>query len=196
MGANGFRMDAVNYLYEFEDLRDEPLSNISTDPKDYLYLKHDYTYNLDESYDAVFKLREAADKFQQKNKDTQIVLMSEAYVNDTDYVKYFGDSKRNGIQIPFNFVLIDHMNRDSTAHEVKDMIDKKIASVPAGTRLNWVMGNHDKPRIGSRFGERRIDGILTLIMTLPGVAITYNVCHLFCIKRLIFYNINFNFDVG
>ena len=36
------------------------------------------------------------------------------------------------------------------------------------------MENHDKPRFGSRYGTQRIDGLLTLLMTLPGVAVTYN----------------------
>ena len=36
------------------------------------------------------------------------------------------------------------------------------------------LGNHDKPRFGSRYGTQRIDGLLTLLMTLPGVAVTYN----------------------
>lgn len=36
------------------------------------------------------------------------------------------------------------------------------------------MGNHDKSRVGSRFGYERIDVMNTLLLTLPGIAITYN----------------------
>lgn len=36
------------------------------------------------------------------------------------------------------------------------------------------LGNHDQPRFGSRYGTERIDGLLTLLLTLPGVAVTYN----------------------
>lgn len=36
------------------------------------------------------------------------------------------------------------------------------------------LGNHDKPRFGSRYGTERVDGLLTLLLTLPGVAVTYN----------------------
>lgn len=36
------------------------------------------------------------------------------------------------------------------------------------------LGNHDKPRFGSRYGTERIDGLLALVLTLPGVAVTYN----------------------
>jgi alpha-glucosidase len=36
------------------------------------------------------------------------------------------------------------------------------------------LGNHDKPRFGSRYGTERVDGLLVLLLTLPGVAVTYN----------------------
>jgi len=37
-----------------------------------------------------------------------------------------------------------------------------------------VLGNHDKPRVGSRYGTERVDGMLMLLLLLPGVAVTYN----------------------
>ncbi|XP_031638870.1 maltase 1-like [Contarinia nasturtii] len=171
-GADGFRIDAPNFLYEDKDLRDEPLSNFTTDPNNLFYLTHENTQSLDEVYDMLHKFRKTLKTFESKNKD-QLILMTEAYVNATEYVKYFGSDKRMGVHIPFNFVLIEDMHRKSTPEDIKNIIDKRIASVPAGTRLNWVMGNHDRPRISSRYGEQRIDGSLTLVMTLPGIACTY-----------------------
>lgn len=35
------------------------------------------------------------------------------------------------------------------------------------------MGNHDRPRVGSRFGEEKIDFMNTLVMTLPGIGFSY-----------------------
>ena len=35
------------------------------------------------------------------------------------------------------------------------------------------MGNHDKRRVGSRYGEKRIDLMNMLQMFLPGVSVTY-----------------------
>jgi glycosidase len=37
------------------------------------------------------------------------------------------------------------------------------------------LGNHDRPRIASRYGSERVSALLTFEMTLPGVAITYYV---------------------
>lgn len=36
------------------------------------------------------------------------------------------------------------------------------------------IGNHDKNRVGSRFGTERIDLFNILLLTLPGCSITYN----------------------
>lgn len=178
-GAGGFRIDAINHLFEDEKKRDEPKSGNSNDPNSYSYLEHIYTKDLPELYDVVYQFREAVDKFRDDEDVEQPILMTEAYVNDTEYLKYLksADGKRLGSQMPFNFVLITDLTRKSTAEEFKDAIDKKIENVP-DNRLNWVIGNHDNPRVGSRYGERRIDGLLALVMTLPGIAVTYNVCNL------------------
>lgn len=45
-GAGGFRIDAVNHLYEVEDLRDEPLTGLTDDPNSYSYTHHHYTKDL------------------------------------------------------------------------------------------------------------------------------------------------------
>lgn len=37
------------------------------------------------------------------------------------------------------------------------------------------MGNHDRPRAGTRFGKSFIDSINVIAMTLPGFAVTYYV---------------------
>ncbi|XP_031637790.1 maltase 1-like, partial [Contarinia nasturtii] len=172
-GAHGFRIDAIFFLYEYEDLRDEPLSNKTNNHNSYDYLLHHYVINLDEIFDVVHVFRETTDQFEEKNPGVKVVLMTEAYVNNTEYVKYFGNGKRKGAHIPFNFDLISDMDKYSTPKDVKKIIDKLFGSVPVGNQLNWQLGNHDRPRIGSRYSERRVDGFNALIMTLPGIAITY-----------------------
>ena len=44
-GVDGFRMDAVPWLFEDPDFKDEPLSGWSNDPEDYLYLYHIFTFH-------------------------------------------------------------------------------------------------------------------------------------------------------
>lgn len=45
-GVNGFRVNAIPHLFEFEDLRNEPLTGLTADPNSYLYTHHHYTTDL------------------------------------------------------------------------------------------------------------------------------------------------------
>lgn len=39
--------------------------------------------------------------------------------------------------------------------------------------LSLQIGNHDQPRVASRFGEERVDILNTLVTMLPGTSVTY-----------------------
>lgn len=45
-GADGFRIDAVNHLFEDPAMRDEPLTGDTNDPSNYGYTKHIYTKDM------------------------------------------------------------------------------------------------------------------------------------------------------
>lgn len=45
-GVSGFRVDAVNHLFEDPDLRDEPPSGKTQDKFSHLYTEHIYTKDL------------------------------------------------------------------------------------------------------------------------------------------------------
>lgn len=178
-GADGFRLDAVALLYEVKDLHtDEPLSGWTSDTLSYDYTLHYYTRDLDEVYEMIYEWRELADDYQRVFGGDRRLLMSEAYVNLTEYPRYFvsrDNASRFGSEMPFNFLPLEGLNIDSSADDFYRIINQVIDAVPKGTQLNWVMGNHDHPRFGSRFGPQRIDAILTMILTLPGIAVIYNV---------------------
>lgn len=50
MGVDGFRVDAVNNMFESEHLLDEPKSGLIDDPLDPLYLDHIYTKDVVKFY--------------------------------------------------------------------------------------------------------------------------------------------------
>lgn len=45
-GVSGFRIDAVNHMFEVEDFREEPETGIEKDPLSYDFLHHYYTKDL------------------------------------------------------------------------------------------------------------------------------------------------------
>lgn len=174
-GAAGFRVDAINHLFEVEDFRNEPLNPWDTDPLSYGYTDKDYTKDLDETYDMIYQWRAVMDTFTQANGTYTRIMMSEAYANTTKTMEYYQsrDGTRQGAHMPFNFVLINELNEHSSASDFLNVIQTRWNAIPTGRVTNWVIGNHDQPRVGSRYGTQRIDAMLMLVMTLPGIAVTY-----------------------
>lgn len=65
--------------------------------------------------------------------------MTEAYSTIENMIRYYGDGKRNGSQIPFNFELISRTNVNSNAVEFKERIDAWLNKMPKDVRANWVV---------------------------------------------------------
>lgn len=68
------------------------------------------------------------------------------------------------------------MNNQSTALDLKKMIDSYVNAIPKGKENlpNWVVGNHDNHRAASRFGRNRVDQLNMMAAILPGITIIYN----------------------
>lgn len=179
-GVSGYRVDAVPHLFEVladrnDRIPDEPLSGDTNDPDDYGYLNHIYTVNQPETIDMVYQWRQVLDEYKRDNGGDSRVMMTEAYVPLDILAKYYGNSTHNGSHIPFNFEMLERLHNTSMAGDYIDCIDDWFKNMPLGRTPNWVMGNHDQARLGSRLGTDRIDTINMLILTLPGASITYNV---------------------
>lgn len=143
-GVSGFRVDTIPSLFEIApdengNLPDEPLSGKCSDPNDYCYLKHIYTYDQNETYDMVFQWRELLEQFRQENGGDALILMTEAYSNLDYIIRYYGDGERNGSQIPFNFFLLANTNRASNASQYQYYIETFLKNIPDGSEANWVV---------------------------------------------------------
>ena len=57
---------------------------------------------------------------------------------------------------------------------VHSVVSAWLDRLPEGKTANWILGNHDYWRVGSRFGAANIDGFNMISLLLPGVAVTYN----------------------
>lgn len=117
------------------------------------------------------------DEFVAEKKDNVTrLMMTEAYASVDETMKWYGhNSTRLGSQFPFNFALISNLNISSTAKNFSDAVDSWIDKMPAWGRANWVLGNHDRPRIGYRYGEDRHESLAIMSMMLPGLNVIYYV---------------------
>uniref|UniRef100_A0A240PPS2 alpha-glucosidase n=1 Tax=Anopheles epiroticus TaxID=199890 RepID=A0A240PPS2_9DIPT len=174
-GAAGFRVDAINHMFEHPDFIDEPINN-PEDPNSYGYTHHIYTKDLPETYDVIAHWRTVLDDFARQQGGDAIIMMTEAYANLSMTLRFYesDDGQQQRAHFPFNFVMIEELGENSNAKDFKRVIDRWLGNLPRGKTTNWVLGNHDKPRVASRYGVERIDGMQLMVLTLPGVAVTYN----------------------
>lgn len=104
------------------------------------------------------------------------LMMTEAYTDKfEDTFKWFGNTEKGriGSHVAFNFVLVSGLTSESTSAEFVDQISQWMAAVPANAQPNWVLGNHDKSRVVSRYGKDLAEALAILSMTLPGIAVVY-----------------------
>ncbi|XP_017464729.1 PREDICTED: maltase 2 isoform X2 [Rhagoletis zephyria] len=174
-GVMGFRIDAINHLFEDPKLRDEPRTGKTDDKHSYEYTEHIYTKDQPEVLDMLQHWRQLLDDYTTKHGGHTRILMTEAYADLKTLMDYYEtEDGKQGAHFPFNFNFITDLNEQSDARDFVFNIQKWLTYMPRGHTANWVMGNHDNARMATRFGPKLVDAMHMLTMTLPGVAVTYN----------------------
>jgi len=84
-------------------------------------------------------------------------------------VAYYGKDS-GGIHLPFNFQLL---NTAWTAKEIARLIVEYETALPVGGWPNWLLGNHDQPRIAARVGAAQARVAAMLLLTLRGTPTMY-----------------------
>ena len=79
-----------------------------------------------------------------------------------------GDGK--GVHLPFNFHLV---STDWDATEIYNLISGYEGAIAGKGWPNWVLGNHDKPRIKTRTGTDQVWNAAMLLLTLRGTPTMY-----------------------
>ncbi|CAB3382425.1 Hypothetical predicted protein [Cloeon dipterum] len=173
-GADGFRLDAVPHLMEDQTFPDEPPSNDpSYGPDQWGSLLHIYTKDQPELYSLIYGFRDVVDQ-KQGELGRSLVMMVEAYTNITNTMLYYGNGTHVGAHFPFNFELINNLNNNTDAAGLRNVISNWFNYLPSGAWSNWVVGNHDQPRVAGRFGNEFGLSAIILSQLLPGTGVTYN----------------------
>lgn len=101
-------------------------------------------------------------------------MFTEQYLDTIEEtIAYYGTDEKPVAHFPFNFDLVRFVNGSSDANAFAYYIDEWYTKIPAGRTVNWVIGNHDNKRIGTRYGEDAVDKLNMLIMLLPGSVVSY-----------------------
>jgi maltose alpha-D-glucosyltransferase / alpha-amylase len=131
MGMDGFRLDAVPYLYEREGTNCE---------------------NLPETHEFLAELRAVVDR-----EFPNRVLLSEANQWPEDVIHYFGSADRPECQMNFHFPIMPRMFMALRRHERSPMTDilARTPALPAGCQWGLFLRNHDELTLEMVTAEER-----------------------------------------
>ena len=163
-GVDGFRVDVLWHLIKDEQFRDNPVNpdwREGADP--YQRLLELQTTDQAEVHAVVTRMRRLVDQYQDR------VLIGEIYLPVERLVKYYGVNL-SGVHVPFNFQLL---LAKWHARDIARIISQYEAALPKGGWPNWVLGNHDRPRIVSRVGSKQARVAAMLLLTLRGTPTLY-----------------------
>ena len=164
-GVVGFRLDAVDTLFEDPNLTDNPVQpgkNAFGDPN--MFPKNND--KLPEVHDVMKGLRNAANEY-------NAVLIGETWTSDVNELKDYYGKKHDELQMPMDLMLTALKPLSA------DVFRKHIAGVYAsGEWPVWVMSNHDIKRAYSRFSDGKHDDDIAKVMAamyllLRGTPILY-----------------------
>jgi alpha-glucosidase len=164
-GVAGFRLDAVDTLFERADLIDNPtlpgLNNLGDPNTDELYNKR-----LPEVHGVLSRLRGVAD-------ESDAVLIGETWTATIDELKEYYGGHSKELQMPMDF-MFTNINQLNPAE-----FRRQIAGVDsAGGWPVYLLSNHDIVRAYNRYGDGKHNDQIAKLMaglylTLRGTPIMY-----------------------
>ena len=165
-GVDGFRIDVLWHIIKAEGFPDNP-PNPAYRPDMGEMFKVLQTHSTDQPdvHGIAAEMRRLADGYPGDR-----VLIGEIYLPAAQLVTYYGSPKSPEVQLPFNFELI---GAEWSAANLHRMIQAYEAALPPGGWPNWVLGNHDRPRIAQRVGEAQARVAAMLLLTLRGTPTLY-----------------------
>lgn len=168
LGVDGIRADAVRWISKNQELLDN-LPNPEYKPGDDPYhqqLQHNSRYGP-HLFHYLKEMVAVVAKYEDR------IILFEDYLD-----KHFDplDQYKNfyavnaSVAAPFNF---QGMNAPYSAAYFREYIHKFQNMVGSRLRPFYCFGNHDKPRLVSRFGAKQARLISMLQLTLPGTPVIY-----------------------
>jgi alpha-glucosidase len=163
-GVDGFRVDVLWHLIKDDRFRDDPpnpdwrpgMASIDR-------VLDVYSADRPEAHEVAAEMRGVIDAYPER------VLIGEIYLPIDRLVAYYGPHLDEA-NLPFNFQLLQTA---WTAEALGEVIRDYEAALPTGAWPNWVLSNHDRPRIASRVGPAQARNAAVLLLTLRGAPTIY-----------------------
>jgi alpha-glucosidase len=163
-GVDGFRIDVLWHIIKDELWRDNPVNpDYQPHMATYDELLPAFSTDQPEVHQIVSSIRDLLDEYGDR------IMIGEIYLPISKLVTYYGTGNR-GVHLPFNFQLL---MLPWSSQKISAAIQEYEASLPPGAWPNWVLGNHDQPRIASRVGALQARVAAVMLLTLRGTPTIY-----------------------
>jgi alpha-glucosidase len=202
-GVDGFRMDVLWLLVKDVEFRNNPPNpEYHGGLHDFAATLPVYNSNRPETHEIVAEMRGLMDSYgptlpeavpgeaarggtmAAREAASHRVLIGEIYLPLPELVEYYGRAVQsgpaelpppetpelNGANLPFNFHLIQ---TEWKAAAIAEIIQNYERLLPPGAWPNYVLGNHDQPRLASRVGAKQARAAAMLLLTLRGTPTMY-----------------------
>ncbi|UPK34080.1 DUF3459 domain-containing protein [Bradyrhizobium sp. 186] len=168
-GVDGFRIDVLWHMIKAADFPDNP-PNPAYQPQmgEMHRLLQLHSTDQLEVHRIAAAMREIADGYGARGQGDR-VLIGEIYLPVDRLMHYYG-AERPEMHLPFNFQLID---TPWDARSLASAITNYEAALPPDGWPNWVLGNHDRPRVAARRGQAQARVAAVLLLTLRGTPTLY-----------------------
>ena len=168
-GVDGFRVDVLWHMLKAADFPDNPPNPAYRSEMGEMHrLLQFHSTDQPEVHRIAAEMREIADSYSAKGQGER-VLIGEIYLPVDRLMPYYG-GERPEVHLPFNFQLID---TPWDARSLAALITSYEAALPPGGWPNWVLGNHDRPRVATKRGQAQARVAAVLLLTLRGTPTLY-----------------------
>ena len=152
-GVDGFRVDVIWLLGKGPELQDGRR----------FHLADGIGGDQPHVHEIIAEMRNVLDDYGDR------VIIGEIYLPPERLVRYYGLGGR-GVHLPFNFQLL---LLPWQATDIHAAITRYEQLLPGAAWPNWVLGNHDTPRIASRVGTAQARVAAMMLLTLRGTPTLY-----------------------
>jgi alpha-glucosidase len=163
-GIDGFRIDLMGFLIKDKFLRNNPHNSKHEKDSGLQYpLTPTFSTHQREINQIIAKMRSLVDEYGDK------VLLGETYLSVDELVHYH-TNEETGVHLPGNYLFV---MEDWKANILFEEICNYEASLQEESWPNWVLSNHDNPRIASKLGREQAKVAAFLLFCSRGTLIIY-----------------------
>ena len=173
-GVDGFRIDVAHLILKDPDLRDNPPNPVPGSPSQkplgaYDTQLHVYDNAHPDTHTIYRGVRRLLETYEARDGRPRVAIGEIRLVDLPLWASYYG-ADLDELHLPCNFGLL---HARWTARDLRAAVDRLEAALPAGAWPNYVLGNHDEPRIATRSGPAQARVATMLLLTLRGTPILY-----------------------